>query len=205
MTACCVLAEQWHTDVIIMFLFLFLNLPCAATLTGSTETLSSSADVSKALLSDILQVSTAATSQFSPPKSYPISPTYFSGKNKESWKLPPLNKSVAVIGDSNLSRIQNSPISSENIQVISLGGAKSQHISKFVDQYSEPFSPEVMILSFGINDRDTHFDSFTKVYLTKIVSTLKVKFPNSLVYIPKFNSHYSMSTSTWSMTLSTRN
>ena len=68
----------------------------------------------------------------------------------ENWRLPTLTKTVAIIGDSNLSRIE--PFSHSSCQVESYPGARIEHIANLFANYDSKSVPRILILSIGIND-----------------------------------------------------
>ena len=68
----------------------------------------------------------------------------------QNWRLPILSKMVAIVGDSNLSRIE--PFTHISCQVESYPGARIEHIAHLFTTYISSHAPRFLILSIGIND-----------------------------------------------------
>ena len=129
---------------------------------------------------------TLSSAPVSAPK-FQIKPIYFNGRNKASWYLPPFSASkLIVIGDSNLNRIQTSPLPPSQIQIFSFGGARSQHIKTLLQNYHGPTQIDTLILSFGINDSHTCVESIS-ADVVSIFQILTSKFSNTRVYFPILN------------------
>ena len=148
---------------------------------------SSTSSAAPALYSDVLQTGIAQTPRPLVEPSFYISPTKFSGINKQAWELPEVTKAVTIIGDSNLARMSRSPIS--DLEIFSFSGAKSQHIAKLLQNYKFTSQPSIIILSFGINDRDNSFTNHTSRNLLAIEKICSRKFPSTQIYIPQLNFH----------------
>ena len=116
---------------------------------------------------------------------YPCTPNTHLSNPKNNWKLPPTEKPILIIGDSNLSRITSTP--SKDVQVESYPGAKLCHADRIVSSYSHPQHPEKIILSFGLNNRSTEPRSTSFHNLRKLIGTTKKTFPKSEIYFPLVN------------------
>ena len=68
----------------------------------------------------------------------------------QNWRLPMLSKSVAIIGDSNLARIE--PFAHTSCQVESFPGARIEHMAHLFTKYVFREVPKILIFSIGIND-----------------------------------------------------
>jgi hypothetical protein len=96
--------------------------------------------------------------------------------------LPPIEKSVLVLGDSNLSRITSTI--NKNVQIESYPGAKICHGTTLVKNYSYPAQPDKVILSFGINNRSSEPKNTSFQNLRTLIGTTLKKFPKSEIYFP---------------------
>ena len=117
--------------------------------------------------------------------SSPCRPNTHPNQPKSSWKLPLIEKTVLVIGDSNLSRITST--TNKNIQVESYPGAKICHGNTLVKNYSYPAQPDKVILSFGINNRSSEPKNTSFQNLRTLIGTTLKKFPKSEIYFPLVN------------------
>lgn len=66
------------------------------------------------------------------------------------WRLPELSKTIAIVGDSNLSRIE--PFAHPSCQIESYPGARIEHLVHMFSNYDHQKVPTILILSIGIND-----------------------------------------------------
>ena len=96
----------------------------------------------------------------------------------KNWRLPELSKSIAIVGDSNLSRIE--PFAHPSCQVESFPGARIEHIAHLFSQYHHQKVPNNLILSIGINDATRSFDLYTDI--GTIMSNLPVNFRSTKIF-----------------------
>ncbi len=106
---------------------------------------------------------------------------------KCKWPIPKFSSKIALLGDSNLSKISHAPNEIESVQADSFPGAHIQHITKIIQQHNtNQQAPDVLILSVGINNRgnqpQTHHTN-----VTGLVKAASQKFPTTKVYIPQIN------------------
>ena len=111
------------------------------------------------------------------------------GKTKTKWVTPSCSSKVVFIGDSNLNRISQKPKTPvESIEIHSFSGAKTRHFHKTICQKTSvpQKTPDHVVLSVGINDRDnspnTHKDQ-----MPKTIRMVTRVFPNAQLYIPLIN------------------
>ena len=103
------------------------------------------------------------------------------------WFLEGTDKGIQVIGDSNISRINNG--SRAQIQTESFPGAQIGHINTVLNKMIGPQVenyPECVILSVGINDMNNSRGS-TSPAMRKLAQKANKQFPRSRVAIPRIN------------------
>ena len=103
-------------------------------------------------------------------------PRYKSPQLKlQNWRLPVLSKSVAIIGDSNLARIE--PFAHTSCQVESFPGARIEHMAHLFANYVSREVPTILIFSIGINDATRNQNLRTNI--ETIVSNLPLQFKDT--------------------------
>lgn len=102
----------------------------------------------------------------------------------DDWVLPKITKPILILGDSNLSRVGNTP---PNIQIESFPGARLVHIKNLVVNHPDNEShPKTVLLSVGINNRqDTSTDIIKQS--TEMLEAVKAKFPKSEIAYGELN------------------
>ena len=103
------------------------------------------------------------------------------------WFLEGTDKGIQVIGDSNISRINNG--SRAQIQTESFPGAQIGHINTVLNKMIGPQVenyPQCVILSVGINDMNNSRGS-TSPAMRKLAQKANKQFPRSRVAIPRIN------------------
>lgn len=114
-------------------------------------------------------------------------------KNK-LWCLPEIREKILIIGDSNLTKITQSPL--PNIQIESYPGAKFNHIQTILDRAKNFKSckiPEHVILSVGINNRNQNIYNTAIPNLKTLLAKAQRVFPNSKLHIAQINHSQKMS------------
>jgi len=122
--------------------------------------------------------------------SYPCCPNIHIGQPKSSWKLPPIEKPILVMGDSNLSKI--TATTNKLVQVESYPGARICHASTLLKNYSFPQHPEKIILSFGINNRSSEPRTTSFQNLRTLIGSTSKKFPKAKIFFPLVNFSYAL-------------
>jgi len=117
--------------------------------------------------------------------SYPCWPNVHLSQPKNSWKLPPIEKPILVMGDSNLSKI--TATTNKLVQVESYPGARICHASTLLKNYSFPQHPQKIILSFGINNRSSEPRTTSFQNLRTLIGTTAKKFPKAEIFFPLVN------------------
>jgi ribA/ribD-fused uncharacterized protein len=107
--------------------------------------------------------------------------------DKTKWAAPKFTKQLAIIGDSNTSRISHTPEEIESIQIDSFHGAKLLHITSILHSHKAKHpAPDTLILSVGINNKDNKTQTH-RVNIRNLLKTAQHKFPESKIYIPLLN------------------
>jgi len=130
------------------------------------------------------------TPKSTPLPSFPVKPRSYRGGTrygnyKNSWSLPFLSKSIAVLGASNISRITQSPI--KDIQLEAYHGASFYHFRQMLSKTRKSGSPSSIILGVGLNNRQTEPSKSSVREMTNVVNACFKKFPQSKIYLPKMN------------------
>ena len=106
-----------------------------------------------------------------------------------SWRLPPLRRTVCIIGDSNLRSFSSS--SKDDLQIECFPGMRLASLHKVLTHFVSPLSgpfPKAVIFSVGVNDRQ-YAKSTTKVNLDKVMSAAQKAFPKSQIYFSALNNY----------------
>ena len=98
------------------------------------------------------------------------------------WHRRPL----LIMGDSNLARLPE--VHDVRVQIDSFPGAKIAHAAHVLHHKTRP-SPVVtsVVLSFGINDKETANPSLLAKSLGSLYNAAKLAFPSAVVYMPLLN------------------
>lgn len=100
---------------------------------------------------------------------------------KSDWDIPKITNADLIIGDSNLSRMTN--LTNKNVQIEAYPGAKIKHMIELVKNYRYQEKPNRIIISVGINDRDTTNTTVVNQSMKELLKTTRGKFPNSEIFI----------------------
>ena len=107
--------------------------------------------------------------------------------DKNKWAAPQFQSKVAILGDSNLSRISETPQEVESIQIDSFPGAKLLHLTHIINtQTTNKQAPDTLILNIGINNRDNKPQTH-RFNLRNLAKSASHRFPNTKIYIPQVN------------------
>lgn len=113
----------------------------------------------------------------------PLRTYHLHGGNKfQNWTLEP-GKKILIMGDSNLNKLPH--IHDKNIQIDCYPGARLTHTAHII-KHRTPTNPTVskVILSFGINDRETSDFNLLKRTLETLWEVAQQTFPNAIIYMP---------------------
>ena len=107
--------------------------------------------------------------------------------NKKAWQLPPLTKSILIIGDSNLSKVKEIRQSALNsCQIISFPGAKYKDLYEILKQIDCPQGHvKHLVLSIGINNRAQNAFSTANKDIRNLIYQANDKFPKAKLYYPE--------------------
>lgn len=105
-------------------------------------------------------------------------------KKHIDWSLN-LKKRCVIIGDSNVARIPSFDI--VELQVDSFPGAKFQHAGYLVEKATIAMEPEVLMLSFGINNRTQRCISTTEKEILRTYKTARARLPHTEIIVPLIN------------------
>lgn len=113
------------------------------------------------------------------------------GNNKKAWQLPAINKTVLIIGDSNLSSVrQIRQAAATSCQIISYPGAKYKELYDILRKVTEPQTQvKHLILSIGINNRAQNALSTANKDIRSLIFQAMEKFPKAKVYYPEIGNH----------------
>jgi hypothetical protein len=115
--------------------------------------------------------------------------------DKCKWVAPQFTSKLAILGDSNLSRISHTPREIESIQIDSFPGAKVQHMTQVLSTLTtNSKTPDTLIINIGINNRDNKIQTHRQ-NLRALARTAAQKLPNTKIYIPQVNFAESLSVS----------
>lgn len=108
-------------------------------------------------------------------------------RDKKTWQIPNTNSKVLILGDSNIAKAKNLPQAGKSVELHSFPGAKICHFIKMANEHrTTQGSPEVIILSVGINNRDNS-TSTHKAQIKSLLQGYSKKFPSSQIYFPQIN------------------
>ncbi|ROI79009.1 hypothetical protein DPX16_3276 [Anabarilius grahami] len=100
------------------------------------------------------------------------------------WSLT-LHKKLAIIGDSNVSRLPQNNYS--DLQIDSFPGAKWQHAAYLLEQAIIVVEPQKLILAFGLNNRQQRYRFTALTELQKAKKAAAARLPNTEILIPIIN------------------
>ncbi|KAL0167400.1 hypothetical protein M9458_039244, partial [Cirrhinus mrigala] len=100
------------------------------------------------------------------------------------WSLN-LKKKYVIIGDSNVSRIPAFNIS--DLQIDSFPGAKFQHAGNLIEKATIAMEPEVLLLSFGLNNRSQRCFTSTNKEIQRAYRVARARFPHTEIVVPMVN------------------
>ena len=106
--------------------------------------------------------------------------------NKTSWELPACTSKVMILGDSNLSRIGKVDSPKNSVEIHAYSGAKPIHFNKLLTTIEPRTKPSTVILSIGVNSRDSH-PKTTRDQMTTMVQSASKTFPKAQIFIPQIN------------------
>ena len=137
---------------------------------------------------------TKSKSQKSPSKAKQASTIKVLGPNKiyhrvihkSQWLLPHIHEKVAIIGDSNINRMQYTSEELTSVVLHSFPGAKLADHSKLFPRGKTQDTPSQVIINLGINDRSLRKTSL-KDQLGKLIKSATTYFPKSDIYIAQVN------------------
>lgn len=100
------------------------------------------------------------------------------------WSLN-LKKRYVIIGDSNVSRIPAFGI--PDLQIDSFPGAKFQHAGNLVERATVALEPEILIMSFGINNRTQRCFTRASQEIHRAYRLARTRLPHTEILIPVIN------------------
>lgn len=100
------------------------------------------------------------------------------------WSLN-LKKKYVIIGDSNVSRIPAFNI--PDLQIDSFPGAKFQHAGNLVEKATIAMEPEVLLLSFGLNNRSQRCFTSTNKEIQRAYRVARARLPHTEIVVPMVN------------------
>ena len=103
-----------------------------------------------------------------------------SSNKHDQWILDVQKKNV-IIGDSNLSHIP--PFRQTDLQIDSYPGAKFQHAVSLLKKVKINPEVEVVLLSFGINER-SRMPTIAQQDMELALTTAKIAFPAAKIIVP---------------------
>lgn len=91
--------------------------------------------------------------------------------DKPKWKLPKLTEKLVIIGDSNVSKILQTPNNTKSIEIHSFPGARFSHMTDILNKDTlEHTQTQNTILSIGINSRNNG-PTFNNNQIEKLLNT----------------------------------
>lgn len=107
------------------------------------------------------------------------------GNKQDNWSLK-VERQIIIMGDSNISRLPH--IFDNRIQTDCFPGVKIAHAINIINQKTS-VEPKVttIILSFGLNDKETFNSNWLKNSIETLFTAAKKKFPNAVIYMPLIN------------------
>ncbi|KAF3844591.1 hypothetical protein F7725_007754, partial [Dissostichus mawsoni] len=106
---------------------------------------------------------------------------YHLQKNKSDWFIQ-VTKPILILGDSNLARIPKH--SNSNIQMDSYPGAAAYNIMRLLTKTAPIPAVQMVILSFGLNNREQDAHLTTHKQIRSIFRLAKTVFPGATLYFP---------------------
>ncbi len=100
-------------------------------------------------------------------------------RKNQDWSLTLKNKYV-IIGDSNVSKMRN--FNYVNLQIDSFPGAKFQHAGNLIEKATITVQPEMVIFSFGINNRTQRCVQNTTKEIQRTYKMARNRLPNARLY-----------------------
>lgn len=100
------------------------------------------------------------------------------------WSLT-LKKKYIIVGDSNVARIP--AFSVPDLQVDSFPGAKFQHAGNLMERATVAVEPEILIFSFGINNRTQRGLVSTNKEIQRTYRMARSRLPHTELYFPLIN------------------
>lgn len=105
-------------------------------------------------------------------------------RKNQDWSLT-LQKKYVIIGDSNVSKIRN--FTHTDLQIDSFPGAKFQHAGNLIEKATITVQPELVIFSFGINNRTQRCVQNTTKEIQRTYKMARNRLPNARLYFPIIN------------------
>lgn len=105
-------------------------------------------------------------------------------RKQTDWSLN-LKRKFVIIGDSNVSRIP--AFSIPDLQIDSFPGAKFQHAGNLIEKATIALEPEVLVLSFGINNRSQRCLTSTNREIQRAYRMARTRLPHTEVVMPLVN------------------
>ncbi|MGY6658986.1 hypothetical protein ACXIZN_43250, partial [Amycolatopsis sp. TRM77291] len=105
-------------------------------------------------------------------------------RKNQDWSLT-LRKKYVIIGDSNVSKMRN--FNYEDLQIDSFPGAKFQHAGNLIEKATITVQPEMVIFSFGINNRTQRCVQNTTKEIQRTYKMARNRLPNARLYFPVIN------------------
>lgn len=129
--------------------------------------------------------STHKSSQSPPPVS---GLQLFVHRTKNNWRSTPnMQSKTSILGDSNISRATSVRSKSRSVECHSFPGSKLVHFTEmFSREQPQQDSPENIILSVGINNRDNVRSTHQK-QVRELLKAASKKFPTSNIFLAKLN------------------
>ncbi len=108
----------------------------------------------------------------------------YTNKKNQDWSLN-LKKKYVIIGDSNVARI---PIFDDvDLQIDCFPGAKFQHAGNLMEKATIAVEPEVLIFSFGINNRAQRCIGTTTKEIQRTYRMARRRLPHTELHFPIIN------------------
>ncbi len=105
-------------------------------------------------------------------------------RKQTDWSLN-LKKKFIILGDSNVSRIPAFHI--PDLQIDSFPGAKFQHAGNLVEKATIALEPEILVMSFGLNNRSQRCFSATSKEIHRAYRLARTRLPHTEIVVPVVN------------------